>query len=175
MTLLELFDQTILLGAIAAVALTASCVLWLKVKRLNQLLAQEIKNSHKELQLLTQTNIGLGRKFLEIEKQVKQLSLSQLLSGLESESDQNGDCASEGNRLSNGRDSNVQIDCSGSSAQTHSSKTQNNSEEGNHGTYNNAVNLFKQGMSAEEVAARCGLSKAEANLMALVNRELSPH
>lgn len=39
------------------------------------------------------------------------------------------------------------------------------------GSYNSALNLLKQGMSSDDVAKRCGLSKAETSLMQLVNRE----
>ncbi|GAB2198511.1 DUF2802 domain-containing protein [Sessilibacter sp. MAH4] len=41
------------------------------------------------------------------------------------------------------------------------------------GSYNEALHLLKQGVSAEEVAERCGLSRSEANLMQLVNSESS--
>lgn len=39
------------------------------------------------------------------------------------------------------------------------------------GSYNSALNLLKKGMSSDDVAKRCGLSKAEASLMQLVNNK----
>ncbi len=39
------------------------------------------------------------------------------------------------------------------------------------GSYNSALNLLKKGMPSDDVAKRCGLSKAEASLMQLVNNK----
>ncbi len=144
--------QTIAITVIASLALALNIVLWRKLVKMQSIYDRELKHSQKELQLITQTHIGMGKKFLEMEKQLKRLLTQQSLLH-----------AQTNNKEPSESKQKPSIEAERAAEQTTKAENQ--------GSYNNAVNLFKQGYSAEEVAARCGLSKAETSLMALVNRE----
>ncbi|WP_317931719.1 DUF2802 domain-containing protein [Halioxenophilus sp. WMMB6] len=133
--------ETLIIVLAAVTLLVGNVTLWRRFSSLQKRFDEQDARHRKELQMLSQSQVGMGRKLVDFELKVgKQPEPTEV-------------------------------------AKPVAAKPQTPAITGSDdaGSYNNAVNLFSQGFTPDEVARRCGLSKAEANLMALVNKEAVSH
>lgn len=126
-----------------AVAMALFCLL--KVRRQASITERLYKRLNHDLQLANSGSIGMGRRLVAMERK------------LHSTSDQlrftNNELQSTSDRLRTTAARQEQLENQGEDFQS----------------YNRAAELLSSGVAAEDVAKRCGLSRAEASLMQLMH------
>jgi AraC-like DNA-binding protein len=115
-----------------------------QIRKLRSNFAKQLASTQKEINLINQAHIGMGRRMLSYEKGIREMQEAHSIE-----------------RAIKAKQPVIKA------------APVSDDAEPTAGPYNSAVKLLNKGMSPEDVAKRCGLSTAEAQLMSLVNKEAS--
>lgn len=144
MELSSTFEPTLLGAAALSLLFVFTLFQAWQIRKLRSTFAKQLASSEKEINLINQAHIGMGRRLLSYEKGIREMQEAQSIE-----------------RAIKAKQPVVKAAPVGDEAEPSA------------GPYNSAVKLLNKGMSPEDVAKRCGLSTAEAQLMSLVNKEAS--
>jgi len=138
---------SIMVTTVAMLALLGNWLLWRQLVSLQRNFGQDSARLFKEMHANIQTNLGMGRKLRSFEQRIISLA-----------SEPTAPVKKSAPPMLEPAPQLIPAEADNMPA--------NNS-------YSNASLLFKQGCSIDEVARRCGLARAEAELMALVHQKAS--